>query len=208
MSHVFAITGGIGTGKSTVAARFRERGLPVVDADALAREVVAPGSVGLAALVARFGAEIAPGGGLDRRKLGERVFACAEDRAALEAITHPLIRALAQRRFDELAACGEPLIGYEVPLLFEVGLDRLYRPVLLVAAPDALQLERAMRRDGATAEAVEARRKAQLPLEEKRRRADYVVENDGELATLQVRSDAALATLARALGVDPSRYGL
>src|SRR6185295_4579265 len=108
----------------SVAALLRERGVPVVDADELARDAVAPGSAGLAQLLAAFGPEIlASDGNLDRKKLGALVFSDAEARKRLNAITHPVVRQLSQERFAELDRQGVTLAGYDVPLLFEVGLD-------------------------------------------------------------------------------------
>src|SRR5512141_1746472 len=116
--RVFGLTGGIGSGKSTVATRFRERGLPVIDADQLAREVVAKGTPGLAEIVARFGSSVLDAQGeLDRKQLAEVVFRDEDARRALNAITHPRVRDLALARVQALDAAGEPLACYEVPLL-------------------------------------------------------------------------------------------
>src|SRR3954465_11959259 len=146
---VFGLTGGIGSGKSTAAALFRERGVPMVDADELAREAVAPGSAGLAEVLAAFGPQIADAAGnLDRKRLGALVFADPEARKRLNAITHPIVRRLSQERFLALDQQGATLAGYDVPLLFEVGLDAVLRPVVVVTAREATQLERIMARDG------------------------------------------------------------
>ncbi|HXK19867.1 MAG TPA: dephospho-CoA kinase [Polyangiaceae bacterium] len=194
--RVFGLTGGIGSGKSRAAALLRERGVPVVDADELAREVVAPGSSGLGQLLATFGPEIlAADGSLDRKRLGTLVFADAELRKRLNAITHPLVRQLSQQRFAELERAGITLAGYDVPLLFEVGLDAVFRPVVVVSASEAVQVERVMRRDGLDETAVRARISAQLPLEEKKRRADFVLENDGSPAELAAQVDQLLQKL-------------
>lgn len=205
--RVFGLTGGIGSGKSSVARHFRARGLPVVDADALAREVVQPGSAGLAEIVAAFGPEILGAEGeLDRAALARRVFADPSERAALERITHPRVRALARTRFAELEARGEPLACYEVPLLFEVGLGATYRPVVVVNSGASQQLERAMRRDAQPRAAIEARIAAQMPLSEKAGRADYVVDNSGSPEATQVDADRVLAAICAEVGVDPARY--
>lgn len=199
--HVFGLTGGIGSGKSSVAALLRERGVPVVDADELAREVVAPGSSGLGQVVAAFGPEmLAEDGSLDRKRLGSLVFADGELRKRLNAITHPLVRKLSQQRFAELARRGVTLAGYDVPLLFEVGLDAAFRPIVVVAASEAKQLERVAGRDGLAAEAVRARIAAQLPLDEKKKRADFVLENDGTLAELAAQVELLLPKLRAASG--------
>jgi dephospho-CoA kinase len=193
---VFGLTGGIGSGKSTVAALLRERGVPVVDADELAREAVAPGSAGLAQVVASFGPGVLDSSGaLDRKRLGALVFGDETARKRLNAITHPIVRQLSQQRFAELDRQGHELACYDVPLLFEVGLDQVIRPVVLVYVSEATQLERVMRRDGSSAEEARARISAQLPLADKRARADLVIENDGPRSELGVQVDRLLAEL-------------
>lgn len=193
---VFGLTGGIGSGKSTAAALFRERGVPIVDADELAREAVAPGSAGLAEVQVAFGPKIlAPDGSLDRKKLGALVFADTEARQRLNAITHPIVRRLSQERFRALDEQGVALAGYDVPLLFEVGLDSVLRPIVVVTAREATQLERILARDGISEEAARARLDAQLPLADKQKRADYVLYNNGTLEALAAQIDALLEKL-------------
>jgi dephospho-CoA kinase len=204
--RVFGLTGGLGSGKSTVAARLRQRGVPVIDADALAREVVAPGTPGLAEVVAAFGAGVLRDGELDRARVANIVFGDPAARQRLEAITHPRIQALRQQRLDQLAGGGEPLACYEVPLLFERGLDSSLRPVVVVSVPESVQVERARRRDQATEAMVRARLDAQLPLAEKVARADYVIDNSGSLAATEAATDRVLWELCARLGVDASRY--
>jgi dephospho-CoA kinase len=194
--RVFGLTGGIGSGKSTAAELLRQHGVPVVDADELAREVVAPGTVGLTEVVEAFGADVlGPDGALDRKRLGARVFSDPEARKRLNSITHPLVRQLSQVRFTELGASGVELAAYDVPLLFEVGLDAVLRPVVLIAAREATQLARIRARDGLSEADARARIAAQLPLEEKRRRADYVLENDGTLESLDAQVSALISKL-------------
>ena len=194
--NVFGLTGGIGSGKSTAAALFRERGVPVVDADELAREAVAPGSPGLAQVLEAFGPQIrAADGSLDRKQLGALVFADGEARKRLNAITHPIVRRLSQERFAALDREGATLAGYDVPLLFEVGLDAVLRPIVVVVAREATQLERIMARDGISEEAARARLAAQLPLADKQKRADYVLYNNGTPAALAAQVDAVLEKL-------------
>jgi dephospho-CoA kinase len=209
VTKIFGLTGGIGSGKSRVAAHWRARGLPVVDADELAREVVEVGSPGLAAVVEHFGASVlARDGSLDRQALAARVFGDDDARRALNAITHPRVRERGAERFQELHAAGEPLGCYEVPLLVESGLADAFRPLVVVSAPRELQIERAARRDGATAAEVEARLAAQLPLDRKVALADHVIDNAGELGAALTRSDAVLRAICVALDVDPARYRL
>jgi dephospho-CoA kinase len=204
--RVFGLTGGLGSGKSTVAEHYRRRGLPVIDADALAREVVAPGSPALAEIAREFGAEMLLGTALDRPKLAALVFADPAARQRLESITHPRIQALRDVRLGELAARGEPLACYEVPLLFEKGLEDSLRPVVVVRVPEALQVERAQQRDRASEAMIRARLAAQLPIAEKAARADYVIDNAGALADTWAAADTVLRRVCEALGVDPARY--
>ena len=204
---VFGLTGGIGSGKSTVAARFRARGVPVIDADLLAREVVAPGTPGLAEIRARFGDEVIDARGeLDRARLAEIVFHDDDARRALNAITHPRVRDLALTRVQELAAQGEPLACYEVPLLIESGLGDVLRPLVVVVVDPATQVERTMRRDGSTREHAEARIRSQMPLAEKARLADHVIDNGGSVAATLARTDQVLDAICREKGLDPARY--
>ena len=194
--RVFGLTGGIGSGKSTVAALLRDRGVPVVDVDALAREAVAKGSAGFAQVVQAFGSAVLDAKGeLDRKRLGALVFGNVEDRRRLNAITHPIVQQLSQQRFAALDGQGVELAAYDVPLLFEVGLDHVMRPVVVVDASEATQVERVVRRDGLSEDEARARIRAQLPLAEKRARADYVIENDGTPEQLAAQVDAVLARL-------------
>lgn len=206
--RVFGLTGGIASGKSSVAAHWRGLGLPVIDADTLAREVVAPGSEGLSAILVEFGSDLLQGGQLNRKELGRRVFGNQDQLQRLESITHPRIEALRAQRLAELEARGEPLVCAEIPLLFEKNMEGALRPVVLVSVPEALQLERARRRDGSSATDLQARIDAQLPLGEKRARADYVIDNRGTLEALYAAADAVLLQICVALGVAPARYGL
>lgn len=205
--HVFGLTGGIASGKSAVAARFRARGVPIVDADELAREVVGKGSPGLAALVAEFGGEIlAEDGSLDRKKLGAIVFADASKRHVLNAITHPLIAAAGVERTRELAARGEPLACYEAALLVENGLHTVFRPLVVVAAGEEAQVARTIARDGMTRQEALARVHAQTPLADKVKHADIVIENDSTREELIANADRALATVCNETHVPISRY--
>ena len=197
---LFGLTGGIASGKSAVAARFRERGVPVVDADQLAREVVRPGTPGLTALVEAFGAGIlAANGELDRKALAAIAFADPASRATLNAIVHPRIAEATAAAIARLESEGVALACYEAALLVENGVFAAFRPLVVVAAPEHVQVARAMARDGATEAEVRARIAAQMPLADKVARADYVIENDADLATLHARADDVLdAIRARA----------
>lgn len=207
--QVFALTGGLGSGKSTVLARLVARGLPVVNADELARAVVEPGSPALDELVAAFGERIVTSDGrLDRQALAAKVFADPTARARLESITHPRIRALSEEKFRAIEARGEPLACYEVPLLFEAKLEHRFSPIVVVSAPEPLQIERATRRDGSDPDHVRARIAAQLPLAEKVDRADYVIDNSGELEDTVRQADRVLDSICERFGLDPARYPL
>lgn len=210
--RLVGLTGGIASGKSTFAAALRALGAPVVDADQLAREAVAKGSPGLAQVVAAFGAEVlGPDGALDRRRVAARVFADPAARARLEAIVHPAVRALFRAERDRLAAAGAPLAFYDVPLLYEAGLEREVELVVVVWAPRAAQLARLAARDRLAPAEAEARLAAQLPLDEKARRADAVVVNDGERAALEAKAARLLHDLGAGLtrrlpNAPPARY--
>ena len=177
---ILGLTGGIASGKSTVADRFAALGAVVVNADLLAREAVAPGTAALAELAAAFGeAILTPQGALDRARLAEVVFDDTVARARLEAITHPAIAALAEARLAGLVAQGHELIVYEAPLLFEAGAEKRVDRVLLVLVDPQVQLARLMARDQLDEAAARARVAAQWPQADKVARADYVIDNSG-----------------------------
>jgi dephospho-CoA kinase len=199
--RLVGLTGGIASGKTTFAAALRARGVPVVDADALARAAVAPGSPGLAEVVRAFGSGVlAADGGLDRKALAAVVFADAGARRRLEAITHPAVRRAMAEETARLAAEGHPLAFYDTPLLYEVGLEALLDSVVVVWAPREVQRERLVRRDALSPEAAEARLAAQLPIDEKAARADFVVENAGPVDDLEAKADRLLADLRAGRG--------
>ena len=178
--HLIGLTGGIATGKSTVAAELARLGATVIDADALAREVVEPGQAALDEIAARFGGDaISPDGRLDRARLGSIVFADAEARRDLERITHPRVRDLMQQRIAAALAADADLIVAEVPLLFETKSEALYEGVMLAYAPAGVQLGRLMARDGIDEAAARLRLSAQIPIDEKRARAAWVIDNSG-----------------------------
>jgi dephospho-CoA kinase len=195
---VVGLTGGIASGKSTVARAFAAEGIPVIDADQLAREVVAPGSEGLSELVDAFGADIlAPDGSLDRKVLGARVFQSDELRRQLNAITHPRIGRLSAERIAAIDATA-PYAVYEAALLVENGLHKNMRALVVVALDEARQLERILLRDQLSEGEARARIAAQAPLAHKLAVADYVIENSGELDALCARvSDVHRALLQR-----------
>ena len=182
MTLVLGLTGGIASGKSTVAAIFADLGATVVNADRLARAVVVPGSPALAELVAAFGAAmLTPGGEADREALGRRVFADAVARERLNAITHPAIARLAEARLRELRAAGVPLVIYEAALLFEAGAEKRVDAVLMVTIDPVVQEQRLAERDRLAPGEIRARIAAQWPQAEKVARADFVIDNSGSL---------------------------
>ena len=177
--RVLGLTGGIGSGKSVVDAMFAELGAEVIDADALAREVVEPGQPALEEIVSTFGADmLLPDGRLDRARLGTLIFGDAAARERLNAITHPRIR---QRMSSEVAlrAGRSGVLILDIPLLFENGRTGDVEKVIVVWVDRSTQLQRLMQRDRLIAAKANQRITAQMSLDEKRRRADYVIDNTG-----------------------------
>jgi dephospho-CoA kinase len=196
--HVIGLTGNIAAGKSTVAAGLTAAGLPVIDADTLAREVVAPGTPALAAIVARWGPTILGADAtLDRAALRRRILADPADRTALEAITHPAIAARRAARTAELAATGAPVVICDIPLLFEAQLEDTVDEIVLVDAPVAVRRARLIRDRGIAPSEADALIAAQMPAERKRAYADVVMENAGSRADLEA-AIAMLVTRVRA----------
>jgi dephospho-CoA kinase len=209
--RLIGLTGGIASGKSTFAAALRALGEPVIDADQLARQVVAPGAPALARIAAEFPGVVDSAGALDRKALGERVFADGEARRRLEAITHPAIRAAMRAETGRLAAQGHDLAFYDTPLLYEVGLERELELVVVVWAPRAAQLARLQARDRLTPAEAEARLAAQLPIDEKAARADVVIDNGDDRVPLGAKAARLVADLRGGLGrrlptAPPARY--
>mgnify|MGYP001144907963 FL=1 len=193
------LTGGIGAGKSEVSRLLVERGAVLIDADRIAREVVAPGTPGLAAVVEAFGEEVLTAdGSLDRPRLGSIVFADPEKLAVLNSIVHPLVG----RRSRELeeAAAEDAVVVHDVPLLAENGLAPLYDVVIVVDADAETQLDRLVRLRGMTEEDARARMAAQASREQRRAIADIVIDNDVPLEELERRVKDVWADLVRRAG--------
>lgn len=191
------LTGGIGAGKSTAAGLLAERGARIVDADQAARDVVEPGRPAHRALIERFGSGIVDADGrIDRSALAARAFASTEDRAALEAITHPAIHEELARRVAE--APPDSIVVTDVPLLVEAGGARAgaYDVVVVVEAPREVRLDRLERR-GISRNDAAARMAAQATDEQRRAVATYVLDNGGDLATLETQVDRLWAELHR-----------
>lgn len=190
------LTGGLGSGKSTVAKILRELGYTVVDADEMSRLAVGPDSAGLTKVLDQFGAELRrPDGTLDRKILAERVFGNASQLEKLESIVHPEVRRLSDERRRAAENRGETIAFYDVPLLFEKNMEKLFSKVVVVDCSPGTQIARAMARDGLTQAQALSRMQHQIPLAEKARRADVVVPNEGSLADLKSNVEELLRTL-------------
>lgn len=182
------LTGGIGSGKSTVSRMFETMGATIIDADQLAREVVAPGTPGLAAIVEHFGREVLnDDGALDRPTLGRKIFKDPEARTVLNRIVHPLVAARAQEAVVEAEANGAQLVLYDVPLLYENKLDQALPEVVVVCVEAEVQRARIAARDALPPDEIADRIAAQMPLAEKARRANHVIDNNGHLEHTQAQ---------------------
>lgn len=190
---LFGLTGGIACGKSTVAGRFRDAGITVIDADQVARQAVAPGTSGLAEIVKHFGQDVLrPDGTLDRAKLGAIVFGDDDKRKTLNRILHPRIAARTMMTAQELAARGEIMACYEAALLVENGVADMFRPLVVVAAPEETQIARIMQRDRISEADARARIAAQMPVAEKTAVADYVIDTGGSMEDTLRQADDVL----------------
>ena len=191
--RLYGLTGGIASGKSTVSAIFREAGIPVIDADELAREVVEPGQPALAEIAARFPGTLTAEGTLDRAKLGALIFKDPAERAALGAITHPRIQALALERTTALAVAGAPAAIYDAALLIENKLHEALNGVILVSCPPEVQLARLMARNALTEEQAQQRIDSQMSLEQKRPFATWLIDNGGSLEATRAQVKKVIA---------------
>lgn len=193
--HIVGLTGGIATGKSTVASYLSELGARVIDADAISRDVTAPGTPGSASVLGRFGPSVQDESGhIDRKALGRLVFRDPEARRRLEGIVHPLVMDEIRAELREMndardgAHVGKPRVVFlDIPLLYEVGADLLADEVWVVATDRHTQIERIMARDRLSCEEAKQRIDSQMPLEEKKTRATEVIENSGPIAETQAR---------------------
>ena len=183
------LTGGIGSGKSTVARMLEKRGAVVFDADVLARQAVAPGTPGFDRVVERFGPNVlAPGGDLDREALASIVFADPAARRDLEAIVHPEVRRMFAEGCEEYEGTGRVVV-FSVPLLVETGMHTAFQALLVVSTSVETQVERLMRERGLSEAAIRARIAAQLPLEAKAEVADVIIDNEGTTEELEGQVD-------------------
>jgi dephospho-CoA kinase len=187
------LTGGIASGKSLVAAELAARGAIIIDADVLAREVVEPGTPGLAAIIERFGPQVLTDGRLDRAHLAEIVFADPAARRDLERIVHPVVRARAAEL--ERAAGSAAVVVHVIPLLVETGQQGNFDLVVTIDVDHETQIQRMMARNGFSRAAAESRIAAQAAREDRRAAADVVLDNSGDVAQLKDQIDALWAVL-------------
>jgi len=191
-TRLIGLTGGIGSGKSTVAAILRELGAEVLEADRIARQVVEPGQPAFAEIVAEFGSSVVgPDGKLDRKRLAERVFADPDALATINRITHPRIGTETGRLLADASAREVPLVVYEVPLLVENGLQEGMDAVIVVDVPPEMQVARALARGGITEEEIRQRMAAQTDRAGRAAVADYTIDNSRSLAETRLQTEAA-----------------
>lgn len=184
--RVIGLTGGIASGKTTVSNLFKISGVPVIDADLVARQVVEKGTVGLTALVSRFGEEILNADGtLNRTELAKKMFSEESVRSEVNDILQPLIRQEITTRMKEYKDQGKPLIVLDIPLLFEMHYENLCDDIIVVAVSVETQIERMEKRNGYTRQEALERIQSQMPLEEKVKRATIVWSNEGTLQELE-----------------------
>jgi dephospho-CoA kinase len=176
----FGLTGGIASGKSTVTKTFKAAGIPMVDADLVAREVVAPGTRGLDAVISAFGTEyLLPDGMLDRTKLGKLVFADRAARHQIDMIMLPLINTESDNQIKKLHEGGHLIVGYDAALICEMGNSKKFRPLICVHCPRDTQIERLMSRNSLTRDEAVLRIEAQMPVEKKMALSDYLIDTSG-----------------------------
>ncbi len=190
------LTGGLASGKSTVAEILRNKKIPIINADSLAREAVRPGSEGLKKIVTLFGTELlVPDGTLDRKKLASKVFGQKTSLDQLENILHPIIRQMAIEAREKLKSEGHAIAFYDVPLLFEKNMQKLFDRTVLVATSVENQIQRAVSRDKMSEEEALSRMSHQIPLVQKLKLADYIIDNNSGLKELEKKVDQMLLTI-------------
>ncbi|KAG7442853.1 CoaE-domain-containing protein [Guyanagaster necrorhizus] len=198
---VVGLTGGIATGKSTVSGLLRDKGVPIVDADIIARKVVEPGTTGLKQIVKYFGEVVLfPDGSLDRKKLGSVIFNDESKRKRLNTILHPAIRRMMVWEVVKHWLCGKKYCVLDVPLLIEGPLWKWVAQVAVVYCPEEIQLERLVQRDGSTREDASARLSSQLSIVDKVKYADVVIDNSGTRENLESQVTALVYDLEKTVG--------
>lgn len=191
-----ALTGNIASGKSTVARDLAARGATLIDSDQLARDVVAPGSEALRAIVNRFGPEILkPDGSLDRAAMRQQVFSDTAAREALNAIVHPAVRRLRDQRVEKARQRGDHIVVADIPLLFELGLQAAFDAVILVDADETVRRDRLVHTRGLSGHEAQAMIDAQMPSALKREGATWVIDNNGPLEALAPQVEAVWQAL-------------
>jgi dephospho-CoA kinase len=194
---LIGLTGGAGSGKSTVAEMFRERGATVLDADQATHALYEPGSLGFDMIEREFGPEYVRNDRIDRARLGELVFNDADARQRLNAIMHPLVREWMTARTAEALMRGAPVVVQDVPLLFENGLEDLYSAVVLVYVPESIQMQRLVEGRGLGEDRARAIIASQMPIDEKRGRARHVIDNSGTREETQRQVEAMWPEVSR-----------
>lgn len=190
------ITGGIATGKSTVTNRLRTLGYEVLDADTISHQVTSPGGVALPQIFKVFGEGVRTSdGGLDRKALAGLVFGREDLRKKLEDIIHPLVRAQVAEEKARLQGEGRKVVFYDVPLLYEKQLQKDFDAVLLVSAPEDLQLQRLMKRNSLTESEARSRLQSQIPIHDKEKKTPYVIHNTRDFHFLEKEVDRVLKEL-------------
>lgn len=185
---VYGLTGGIASGKSTVAALLVQAGYEVVDCDDIVRRLYDKGKPIYNAVLDAFGTQILNSDGeIDRKLLGAQIFKNAEDRIRLNSVTHPIIQSEVERQLVNCQLRGDNLVFVDVPLLYESNLSDLYQGIVVVYCAPSLQRKRLMERNGYSASEAALRIKSQIPMEEKRVLADYVIENQGSFEDLKIK---------------------
>ncbi|MGE7272292.1 dephospho-CoA kinase [Brevibacillus panacihumi] len=202
MEMILGLTGGIATGKSTVTGMLRERGIPVIDADQIARDVVEPGKPAYEAIVAHFGREILLSDGqIDRKKLGEIVFSDETERQKLNAIVHPEVRRVMREEAEAAEKNGASIVFMDIPLLFESKLQHMVDKVVVVYAPAHMQLARMMERDELQEEQAQKRLRAQFPIDQKKADADFLIDNSGSREEAERQVEEMLSAIRSEIGL-------
>lgn len=197
MTLVIGLTGGIASGKSTVANMLIDKGITVIDADIIAKQAVEKGMLAYRQIIDEFGEDILlENGDIDRRKLGALVFTNEQKRLALNSIVHPAVREEMLKRRDESIANQETFVVLDIPLLFESKLESLVDKIIVVSVTKELQLERLTKRNQLTEEEALSRIRSQIPLEEKVSRADNVIDNSGTLEETKQQLEEILSCWA------------
>lgn len=203
---IIGLTGSIGMGKSTAAARMRVLGVPVCDADAIVHKLYKTGGAAVAPIDAAFPGLMSEEGGIDRQKLAAALLADPKAYARLEAIVHPLVLETERRFLHEKAAKGADKVVLEIPLLFETGGDQRVDVTIVVSAPADIQRRRVLDRPGMTEEKLEQILSRQTPDEEKRRRADFVVDTSRSIPETEAQIDRIMAQLSGRTGTAFAKY--